>query len=165
MSMLFLTGVVYAQIYSGIKPQVVLPLKPNEIDLGIGSNLLFGYSIAQKADLEIGVGKLWFNTLWISYQIQSVKANARYYISDTSARPYIGFGAGYFHNAYEGPFNTEFEDNAFGVMPSAGVSFDLKSVKGLSLLTELAYNYMNFNRKVSLLSLGVGLKYSFSGNK
>ena len=158
---LLLTGAVYAQFYSGIKPQVAFPLKPDEIDTGTGSDLLLGYSVSPKVDLEIGVGKIWFNSLWESYQLQSVKANARYFITGTSAKPFMGIGAGYFNNKYSAPLNSEFEDNAFGVMPSAGVLFDLNGVKGLSLLTELSYCHINLNRQASLLSVGVGLKYSF----
>lgn len=162
---LFLAGMAHAQMYSVLKPQIALPIKTDEIDWGAGSDLQLGYSITGNLDLEIGAGKLWFKTLWDSYQIQSIKASMRYYVTGNKAKPFIGFGAGYFQKNYKGPLDSAFKENAMGVVPSAGVLYDIESVKGLSLITELGLQYIHFNQSVSMVSLGAGLRYSFRQNQ
>lgn len=155
-----------AQIYTGINSKIALPTGNYvEINNGIGVDLLIGYLVKQKLDFNISASNSWFNTFIEKYKISSLKTNVKYYILQKSVKPYIGFGSGYFHKSFKGPFETTFTENGIGIIPSIGVLFDTKMINGLFVNTEFSYCKIYTEHEVSLINFNIGLLYYFKSKK
>lgn len=154
-----------AQLYSGIKSCLAFPLNnEQEIDYGIGAGLQLGYSVGEHFDLEIGAGNVSYKSMFQNYRVRSVEAGARYSVFNYPVKPFIGFGTGYFQKKFDGPFDSEFSENGIGIVPSAGAVFDVKTVKNLSVITEISYNKIFFKHQLSVVSVNLGVYYSFKRN-
>lgn len=159
------TGFLNAQVYLGLNSKVTFPTSNyQEVDYGIGGEVLIGYSLQQKLDFNMSIGNLWLNSMIKNYKIGSIKANVKYYILHKSIKPYVGFGSGYFYKSFNGPFEENFSENGIGITPSAGILFDLKLFDGLFLNTEFSYCKVFTKHQINLIDFNIGLLYYF-GNK
>lgn len=160
-----LTGLLNAQVFLGLNSKIAFPTSNyQEVDNGMGVDLLVGYSLQQKLNFNISIGNLWFSSMLENYKISSLKANAKYYILQKSIKPYVGFGSGYFHKTFNGPFEENFSENGMGIIPSVGILFDLKLFNGLFLNTEFSYCKVFTKHQIDLIGFNIGLLYYF-GNK
>ncbi|MCD6112149.1 MAG: hypothetical protein J7J86_02655 [Bacteroidales bacterium] len=164
--LIMITGFLNAQVYLGLNSKIAFPTSNyQEVDNGMGVDLLIGYLLKQKMDFNISISNLWLNSFIENYKISSVKANAKYYILQKSIKPYIDFGLGYFHKSFNGPFDKKFAEKGIGIIPSAGILFDLKIFNGLFLNTEFSYCKVLTEHKVSLIGFNIGILYYFESKK
>ncbi len=151
-----------AQVYLGVNSKIALPTSScQEVDYGFGTGFLIGYLLQDKFNFDLGMSNLWMNSFLSNYQIGSLKANVKYNILQKSVKPYLGVGVGYFRKSFNGPFDEKIAENGIGIIPSVGVLFGIKSVKGLVLNTEFCYTKVFTEHQISLLNLNIGLLYYF----
>ena len=161
-----ITAYLNAQVYLGLNSKISFPTSNyQEVDNGLGVDLLIGYSLQQNLEFNVNISNLWLSSLIENYKISSVKANAKYYILQKSIKPYIGFSLGYFHKSFNGPFDKRFSENGMGLIPSAGILFDPRIFNGLFLNTEFSYCKVYTEHQVSLIGFNIGIWYYFESKK
>ncbi len=161
-----ITSILNAQVYLGLNSKIAFPTSNyQEVDNGMGVDLLIGYSLKQKMDFNFSISNLWLNSMIENYKISSVKAKAKYYILQKSIKPYIGFGLGYFHKSFNGPFGEKFAENGIGIISSAGILFDLKIFNGLFLNTEFSYCKVFTEHQINIIDFNIGVLYYFEREK
>lgn len=154
--------VLNAQVYLGVNSKIALPTSSyQEVNNGFGVGFLIGYSSHDKFNFDLSMSNLWMNSLISNYQIGSLKANVKYNILQKSVKPYFGIGVGYFRKSFDGALNDNFYENGIGIIPSVGVLFDIKSIKGLVLRTEFCYTKVFTEHQISLFNFNIGLLYYF----
>jgi len=150
-----------AQVYLGVNAKIVLPAGSfKEIDYGVGTDFLIGYLLQDKLNIDLCISNLWASSILYNYQMGYLKANIKYNILQNSVKPYLGIGLGYFRKTYS-PFSDKFYEYGIGVTPLVGILFDLESVKGLALNTQLSYNKIFTEHQTSMLNCKIGLLYNF----
>lgn len=155
-----------AQINTSIITKIAFPANSyTDVDYGAGLNFAIGYSLNRNFDFNAGAENLWFSSIIGYYKISSLKANIKYFVLQKVIKPYIGFGSGYFLKNIEGPFNTNIKETGIGFIPSVGVLFETKILKGLFVNTNFSYYKIYTEHQVSLISFDFGLVYYFSNKK
>ncbi|NOZ47551.1 MAG: hypothetical protein GXO79_12340 [Chlorobi bacterium] len=152
-----------AQIYTSIIAKIAIPAASyTDVDNGAGINFNIGYTFKRSFDFNVSAENLWFNSIIDDYKIRSVKANIKYFVLQKAIKPYISFGSGYFQKNIKGPFNTNIKENGIGFIPSVGILFETKILKGLHVNTSFSYFKIYTEHQVSLISLGFGFVYYLS---
>lgn len=163
-----LPAVLKAQMYTGLNSKIILPAGDvNEFDSGISAELVAGYTLFQKVDVDISIGNSWYVSIHDGYQTSSLKANIKYcFLSQKTVSPYIGFGGGLFQKRYNLPFDQSRSENDIVITPSIGVLVDTDIFPGASVNVGVAYNKAYFDEPDPLekINLKVGMRYHFSQN-
>lgn len=164
--LILLTNFLYSQIYSGFEAGYVLPSNStNEIDFGIGGNLLMGYSFNKNLDFGLTLGKTWFKSIADKYQAKCIRANVNYYFLKKSISPYLGLSSGLFVNGFKDPLGLEHYENGVGIVPSIGVSFYSFNTSKFRILTEISYNKIFTEHQLDYFSFSIGMVYNFHFNQ
>jgi outer membrane protein W len=163
---LFIANCLSGQVNFGLNTSFVLPTNNyDEVDYGLGGNLLLGYSFKQRFDIKIIAGNIWMNSFIENYKINSYELSANYYFIDKVIRPYIGFGGGYYIKSFDDAFNIEkYYEKGLGIKPQIGCSFNLINLKGLRINTQFYYNKVFTEHQINLVGLNIGLLYHFERN-
>ena len=163
---LLIANCLSAQVNFGLNTAFELPANNyEEVDNGLGVNLLLGYSFKQRFDINIIAGNSWMSSFIENYKINSYELSANYYFIDKAIRPYISFSGGYYIKSFDDAFNSEkYFEKGLGLKPRIGCLFDLNNLKGLKINTQFYYNKVFTEHQISLFGLNIGLLYHFVRN-
>ncbi len=161
-SLIIFVQLLYSQAYTGINAGYTLSTNStNEIDNGIGGDLLIGYSINPKTDIGLMIGNIWFKSIADKYRISSLKADFNYYFLKNTVRPYLGLSSGFFQKRFLDPLGVEHGENGIGIIPSVGVSFNPSNSNSFRILTELTFNKIFTDHQLDYFTFNFGMIYYF----
>jgi opacity protein-like surface antigen len=163
---LFINYSANAQLFIGVNTVGSFPIGENQfINYGGGVNINGGYLIKNKIELITKFEKQWFSVFADKYELISISGIVKYYPYDKQIKPYIGFGIGYFYSYLElADFENQkvnLSENVIGFSPKIGILFKTNLSDNLFVNTELSYNKILTNNNINLISLNIGIKYSF----
>jgi hypothetical protein len=157
---LSITNCLNAQVYLGLNSAFELPTNNyNEVDNGLGLEILLGYSYKQRVDVNISTANRWMNSFIENYKISSFELSTNYYFINRAISPFIGVSGGYYIKSF-GLLNDEkYFEKGLGIKPRIGCLFDTNILKGLKINTQFYYNKIYTEHQINLFGFNLGLLY------